>query len=166
MGVSLNVIFFCRFRNSLSLYSWPFIYVSLCGSPLGSFSLELCASWPIFLPQLRDVSAISSNKFSVPFSLPSFWDVRNANVCLWLPKRSLQLWLFFKILFLLFSLGACHYLVFQIPDPFFFTLYSVGSFYCGFHLSYYILHLIGSFYIFCFFVGVLNSPLCAAAQHL
>ena len=69
---------------SLSLIFIIFLLCVLVHPSLGLSCLGLCVSWTeliIFFPMLVKFSAIiSSNIFSGPFCLFSFWDPYNANV--------------------------------------------------------------------------------------
>ena len=89
MGVPLYII--CHF-SLVAFNNFPLslIFVNLIIMHLGMFLLgfilpgTLCASWTwvaISFPMLGNFSTIiSSNIFSVPFSLFSFWDPYNVNV--------------------------------------------------------------------------------------
>ena len=87
VGISSYVI--CCFSLVL-LNTWSLTFTNLFNMCLGMFLLgfilngTLCASWTwvtVSSPVLGKFSAfISSNIFSVPFSLFSFWGLYNANV--------------------------------------------------------------------------------------
>ena len=144
--------FSCCFKDSLFVLNlWHFNYDVSWYGPLGSSCSGFCTSWTwmCISSSILEIFLviISSNRFSIPWSLFSLSGTTMMQILLYLmlSQRPLKLYLFKIIFFFLFQLVVFCYLVFQIADSFLcFIKCAVDSLMYSFQLLYFSF-LTGSF---------------------